>query len=71
MIELNNLESVPPPSHNACCHPHTAVPDQCLIQSSGKFKTLFMLHTTLFQISVNTTRQRRLVQHLGETLLLQ
>ncbi len=26
---------------------------------------------TLFQISVNTTRQRRLVQHLGETLLLQ
>ncbi len=32
---------------------------------------VFQLKSTLFQISVNTTRQRRLVQHLGETLLLQ
>ncbi len=29
------------------------------------------LNSTLFQISVNTIRQSRLVQHLGETLLLQ
>ena len=33
--------------------------------------TLGITIWTLFQISVNTTRQSRLVQHLGETLLLQ